>query len=325
MATMNATARAAPRGRRHIGVGGGAGGAVGLVELLGSRPVVSVARLVSGHRLRVLAYHDVPDAERFRVHLEHLAARYVPVSEQEVVAAVQGRVRLPRLAVWITFDDAHPGVVERALPLLASMDVPATLFVCPGVVDTTLAYWWQVVEAALVRGLPLPGGLPQGPQAVTALKTWPDAERRRAVEWLRELLGEAAATPQVTTEQIRSWQALGLAVGNHTWDHPCLDTCDEPEQRRQTRDAHAWLVDVLDEPPTSFALPNGNAAPAAFEEVRSLGYSIVCLFDHRLSQLREGYESRLRIDADASLPRLRAICSGSHSSFLAARQRLSRS
>jgi hypothetical protein len=39
------------------------------------------------------------------------------------------------------------GVFERS----KKHAIPATMFICPGVVDTTEPYWWQVVEEAAVR------------------------------------------------------------------------------------------------------------------------------------------------------------------------------
>jgi hypothetical protein len=68
--------------------------------------------------------------------MEHLVRRYSPVSGSLVVAAVEGRDSLPRHAVWITFDDGYPDVLEHAEPVLAEFRIPATLFVVAGLVDT---------------------------------------------------------------------------------------------------------------------------------------------------------------------------------------------
>ena len=42
--------------------------------------------------------------------------------------------------------------------------------------------------------------------------------------------------------QLRAWVAAGYELGDHTWDHPCLDRADEREQHRQIMDAHTWLL-----------------------------------------------------------------------------------
>jgi biofilm PGA synthesis lipoprotein PgaB len=67
----------------------------------------------------------------------HLADAYHPVSGEDVLEALAGKHRLPDLAVWVTFDDGRPDVIENPLPSPQRWKIPATLFVVAGVVDTT--------------------------------------------------------------------------------------------------------------------------------------------------------------------------------------------
>jgi peptidoglycan/xylan/chitin deacetylase (PgdA/CDA1 family) len=106
------------------------------------------------------------------------------------------------------------------MPLLDQYGVKATMFVCPGYLDTDEPYWWDRVSA----------------HEVARLTVVPDVERRRVV----------AATPpgaalQLTTNQLKAWVGAGRSIGNHTWDHPCLDRCAAAEQVSQVRLAHEWL------------------------------------------------------------------------------------
>jgi peptidoglycan/xylan/chitin deacetylase (PgdA/CDA1 family) len=282
---------------------------------LGSKPIAAGARLVTPGRLRVLAYHDVEDALPFRAQMEHLVERYRPVSGGQVARAIGDARGLPPSSVWVTFDDAHPGVIERGLPVLADLGIPATLFVCPGVVDTDEPYWWQVLDSALERGeaVTVDGVEQRDRGVVTELKRRPDDERRRVVADMRERLGaDSTSVRQVTSDQLHRWLDAGMEVGNHTWDHPCLDTCDEGQQERQVRMAHEWLCDLTGTPSRLFAYPNGNLAGVARRTLDALGYDIRALFDHRLASVSDGDVSRLRIDATAPLPRFAAICSGAH-------------
>ena len=61
------------------------------VSVLGTRPVSAAVELVLRGRLRVVAYHGVPDAESFRRQLDLVVGRYQTVSGAEVVAATQRR------------------------------------------------------------------------------------------------------------------------------------------------------------------------------------------------------------------------------------------
>lgn len=72
------------------------------------------------------------------------------------------------------------------------------------------------------------------------------------------------------------------------------------------------------------AWPNGDPAPAALDELKALGYRVVATFDHRLGAVRpDPYAvSRLRLDADAPLARVRAVVSGGHPAVFHSLQRV---
>jgi peptidoglycan/xylan/chitin deacetylase (PgdA/CDA1 family) len=128
-----------------------------------------------------------------------------------------------------------------------------------------------------------------------------------------DLCGEALEVRQLTSDELRTWLGAGNEVGNHTWDHPCLDQCPEIEQLNQIRSAHAWLTSLMGAPPTMFAFPNGNPSPAARAELLRLNYSTAVLFDHRLTRLDHADPlllSRLRVNATAPLGRFRLTLAG---------------
>jgi peptidoglycan/xylan/chitin deacetylase (PgdA/CDA1 family) len=300
------------------------------MALLGHPVVVAGALLASGSRLRIVAYHDVPEPEAFRRHARYLAERYHVISAAEAARALTGGRRLPPRSVWLTFDDGHPAVFAAAQPILAEFRLTATAYVCPGVVDTHEPYWWEIVRSATRNQLTaeIAGRAVAADELESALKRCPDRVRRSVVATLRQReearSGVPLRRPQATREQLRSWQAAGHELGNHTWDHPCLDRCSDADQRRQVASAHEWLAGEVSGPVTSFAYPNGNWAGAAEEELVRLGYHTAAGFDHRLAApsshpLRA---SRLRLDADAGPPRLRAVVAGTHPATMAVRDRL---
>lgn len=298
-------------------------------RLLGAGPVAASARLLISGRLRVLAYHDVPDADTFAHHLDHIQEHYRPVSGEHVAAAAQQDTPLPRRAIWITFDDAGPGVFRNAMPLLVDRSVPATVFVCPGVIDTDRAYWWQIIAMALASGQPIEidGAAWFDASAVTHLKRVPDSMRREVVARTMDVLadaGQPTETSQARSAQLRRWLDAGLGAGNHTWDHPCLDMCDEEQQRFQIVAAHDWLRQFIGAHPRLFAFPNGNVAGASRTTLSDLGYHVTALFDHRVARPSDPEISRLRVDADAPVDRLAGIASGAHPAAYAVVERLRR-
>jgi peptidoglycan/xylan/chitin deacetylase (PgdA/CDA1 family) len=301
-----------------------------VTNVLGHPAVAWWSARLSGSRLRIVAYHDVPDEAVFRWHLQHLAQRYTVVTGAAVGRAMSGRTPLPARSVWITFDDGHRAVFERAQPLLSEFGFSATAYVCPGLVDTTEPFWWDVARAAAMHGLTaqVEGRTVAASELESALKRCRDVSRRTAVQVLDEQLRARGLADverrQAGSDQLLGWIQAGNEIGNHTWDHPCLDRCTEDAQRRQVTDAHEWLTSRLGTGITTFAYPNGNWASATEEQLRALGYTTAVGFDHRLaSRTQHALRlSRLRLDADAEARRVRAVLSGSHTAVMVGRDRL---
>ena len=258
----------------------------------------------------MIAYHGIGDEQRFAAQLEELARRYRPVGAPEVVAALRSGRRLPRRAVWVTFDDGRPELFDAGRALLDRYAVPATVFVCPSLVGGTRPPWWVTAAAG---SLDVDGAVLRGVAVVTPLKRVPDAERRAALERLR-FDGDPPTEHQPDVDELRAWMGDGHTVGNHTWDHPCLDRCPPDAQRQQIEDGHRWLQRELGIDRPLFAYPNGDWTASAEAVLEDLGIDLACLFDHRLVARRPNplRVSRLRLDADAPIERFRAVVSGAH-------------
>lgn len=296
-----------------------------VTRALGAPPVELAASAASAGRLRILAYHRVPDPAAFATQVGHLRRRYAVVSGAQVADSLATGVALPRRSVWITFDDGDPSVVSAGLPVLRDAGVPATVFVCPSLVQAGAAPWWRVVETAGAHGhgADVGGTNLQGRALVRALKRVPDPERRRVLADLVAADPSAEHPPgplALTVDDLRAWTDAGMEIGNHTWDHPCLDQCDAGEQADQLRRAHEWLADHLGRHPRLFAYPNGDHTPEAEAALAALGYEVGLLFDHGLGAVEQPSLrlSRLRLDSDAPLWRARAVLSGLHGALLGA-------
>jgi peptidoglycan/xylan/chitin deacetylase (PgdA/CDA1 family) len=280
-----------------------------------------MARAGTRDALRVVAYHGVPDPEPFSKQMAYLAEAYRPVSGADVTAAWSAKKRLPANAVWVTFDDGRPDVVRNALPELKRWDIRATLFVVAGVVDTTEPFWWEIVERAVAAGVVSDAA------TLGRLKLAPDDLRREEVSSIGQALSAGAGSwePQLTTGDLERWLSTGMEVGNHSWDHPCLNNCSADVQRDQVYRAHDRLSSLVGEPVCLFAYPNGNFSKPVDDELRRLDYSAGLLFDHRLARLSGNplAMSRLRIDSQVDLARFKAIVSGAHPALFAAQRKAS--
>jgi len=108
----------------------------------------------------ILMYHRVADVpvdprgtaispENFAQHLDYVRRTCQPMRLLDLVEALQTR-SLPRRAVAITFDDGHVSISQKARPLLASVQIPATAFIVTATIDNTRGFWWDELDRVLL-------------------------------------------------------------------------------------------------------------------------------------------------------------------------------
>lgn len=300
-------------------------------RFLGSAPVSGMWDRATEGRLRVLAYHQVPDPDLFAAHLDLIVDRYNAVTGRQVADSLTAGPPLPPRPLWITFDDGDLSVVRHALPLLSARGLPATAFVCAGWIGSDEMPWWDVVDLAFEAEAVRPDDLGTTDRLtlLRLLKQMPDQQRRDLVgEWSTrcESAGTATASEQWSVDDLHEWVDAGNEVGNHSWDHPCLIRCAPDEQARQVTDSHVRLTELLGATPDLFAWPNGDPSRPALEALRELDYRLVLGFDHRVCgrKIDASAVPRLRIDSNVTVPRAHAIMSGVHASVFHLSHRMKR-
>lgn len=115
----------------------------------------------------ILLYHRVADLpsdpqllsvtpEHFKEHLEILRNNARPMALGEMVPALRDN-KLPRRAVAVTFDDGYADNLLNGKPLLHQYDIPATVYVTSGYVDSGREFLPDKLERLFLQ----PGSLPQ--------------------------------------------------------------------------------------------------------------------------------------------------------------------
>jgi peptidoglycan/xylan/chitin deacetylase (PgdA/CDA1 family) len=284
---------------------------------LNRSPLQPLFRRRANGRLTVLAYHDVADPTGFERQVRYLRTAMSPVSLGDVIGALNGSGALPPRAVLVTFDDGDRSVYEAAMPILRSYGVPAVVFVVAGLLGTDEPFWWLEVPYLVERGATA-AGLPHGDPArcVRLLKQVPNEQRKRSIDRLRKSMPQVRLrTPQLEGSNLVEMEAVGIAIGNHTRSHPCLDRCADSDLESEITDAHSLLARELGHPPAAFAYPNGNVDERAAPVLSKLGYAAAFLFDHRIGPMppADRYRiSRLRVSSTTSSDRFGIIVSGLH-------------
>lgn len=281
-------------------------------------PLQPLFRAVSTRRLAVLAYHGVDDPRTFALQMTRLVRIARPVTLDQVERAVTSGRPLPARSVLVTFDDGDRSVFTEGLPVLDRLRIPAAAFVVTDLIDSDRPFWWSEAAHLAAHGGTARALVDCAPSGVVRrLKSLPDADRRTAIEELRESAGTPAPRQEhLTGQDLRVLAESGVAIGNHTAGHPCLDHCEDEVVRTEIERAHTALTGWLGgRPPTAFAYPNGNHDPRADAELRRLGYRVGFLFDHRHDRLLPRAPlriSRLRVNSTTSRHRFDTILSGLH-------------
>lgn len=266
--------------------------------------VERLAQRFRGGDAVILAYHNIVPAgeriwgetslhlsqEKFALQLDALAASH-DVLPLDVFFAT--RTSLPtRPQAVITFDDAYEGAITAGVAELVKRGLPATIFVAPALLGTTL--WWDRL-AARTRGV------------------LPAADRRYALDTLGGK-GEAILRwagvpaddptqeghrPRIGTEvQVFAAAARpGIALGSHSWSHSNLTTLTAAELELELSQPLQWLRLRGSGSPPWLAYPYGLYNETVASAASSAGYLGALRIDG-------GLASRSHRLASTALPRI---------------------
>ena len=98
-------------------------------------------------KVTILCYHDI-DVSTADKHFRLLKSKYNIISLREFVDAKKAEAvnKLPPKSLVITIDDGHRNNF-RLVPLFDKYQIPATIFICSGVIGTNRHFWFRHSKA----------------------------------------------------------------------------------------------------------------------------------------------------------------------------------
>ena len=250
-------------------------------------------------RLSIVIFHRVypePDplspGDPDRRHFDEIVgwlASWFNVLPLDVAVRRLKEGEIPARAACITFDDGYRDNYTEALPILRRHGVTATFFVSTGFLDGGRMWNDTIIEGVRLTahgnldlsllGL---GRLPTRTaddkraaieKIIPALKHLPPVDRDAAVKAVADRCGVALPVDlMMTSDQVRGLHAAGMQIGAHTVNHPILARCDESVARWEIAESREKLREIIGEPVTLFAYPNGRAgSDYTLEHVRIVG------------------------------------------------------
>lgn len=258
----------------------------------------------AGRCLVILNYHGATGGD-LRRHLLYLRRHYrvLPLEEalQELYtfAGAEQRERHRRPLLALTFDDGYQDNYTHAFALARQLQVPLTIFLIPGYLQSGDYFWWRegkrLVQRAQVDKVTIAGRTYhlQQPEERKALTQTIDtrlryanavAEREAFLRAVREALdvpasvsAEEIATLPMTWAQVREMQESGwVSFGGHTMHHPILAYLTNAEEVRwEVEECRRVLEQRLGHPVRTFAYPVGqpqHIGADALRAVQQAGY-----------------------------------------------------
>ncbi|KAA3653537.1 MAG: polysaccharide deacetylase family protein [Chloroflexi bacterium] len=255
----------------------------------------------------VLMYHRVIDLphdpfnlavspDNFAQQMAYLKQHCQPMRLAELTECIQ-KNNLPRRAVVVTFDDGYFDNLTYAHPILEAAQIPWTLFVTDGFIDSNQVVWSDELAYLMLNTPRLPErGQLQLPDQVYAWTTLSHQERLVACLDLQRFflplrtsdrdkyiadLFNWAGIKRLPLPDYRMMTSLELAelaqskfleIGGHTQTHPFLTTLSLDEQLTEIAAGREKLASKLDKPVKSFAYPFGDYSSQTVDLVKQAGF-----------------------------------------------------
>ncbi|MBD3627951.1 polysaccharide deacetylase family protein [Cyclobacterium sp.] len=213
--------------------------------------------VIQRNKISVLVFHDI-DPETAERSFAYLSKHYNFISLDEMITAIQKKDpgKIPKKAMVVTFDDGHVKNHDL-LPVLKKYQVPVTIFLCSGIVDTGKHFWFlEKMDKKTLRHL----------------KRIPNEDRISLLQ----------ARGFHSEEEHHDVQALSLnqiaemtpwaSMQSHTVSHPILSNCKDGESKWEITESKIALEKKLKNPINAIAYPNGNFTKREINFAKEAGY-----------------------------------------------------
>ncbi len=238
--------------------------------------------------MRIIMIHgiggpDCPEGE-FIAQTAFLNRNFQVVPLIEIVRKLINPSNCTGHEVALTFDDGLRSNVTIAYPILKSMNLPATFFVCPALIEKHCWLWNQEMRARLQSMHSL-----ERTELATMLKV-SSAEVEGIVEWMKSLslqdrlhaedvIRNATFFFHPTLEQTRRYEIMGwddltsldqklITIGSHTMTHPILTSLPVDLLDYEIDESKRVLERKLGRQINHFCYPGGNYDGRSVEYVR---------------------------------------------------------
>lgn len=264
-----------------------------ILRILDQIQLLDACRYLRGqltHDVTILMFHYVGpspkyliesvDTTAFTKQMQYLSQHYHVCPLEDVANALLNGTQLDQNTAVITFDDGYHDFYSHAYPILQKYDLPATVFITTGYVNTLQPFEWDELEFLLLstnqnhvslddasqnhQEIPT-STLPQRLEAISTisaiLSQLPHNRKTKVLANLRDQIDviqpEYAITPALTWDEIIEMSEHNIHFGAHTVTHPILTAIPISEAKSEILESKHELERHLNQAVTAFAYPTG--------------------------------------------------------------------
>lgn len=224
-----------------------------------------IREFVQKNKVTILVLHD-PRAAIASSYFAWLARHYNIISLDQYIAVRTGQnaSRLPPKSLIITLDDGH---IEnyKLLDLAKKYNIPLTIFLCSGLVNTNRHYWFKFA------------GIPSTSETFKAIS---DLDRLRVLHQLGFHPEKEFAYPQALSRSQIIEMKEYINFQGHTVFHPCLPGCNDQTSQFEIEQSKKQLEDEFDLSINALAYPNGEYTEREIQFAQKAGYTCAVTLEH---------------------------------------------
>jgi len=195
------------------------------------------------------------------------------ISSDELIKILDKKIKPPKRAIWLTFDDGWKGNMKNVIPLIKKYQIPVTFFISTGVMHPGGFFWFTFVRQ-YQKYLPFPYK-----NNVKLLWVIPESERKRIVDNLKQnidlKLGKELNKESIDTGDLIYLSSLPtVTIGAHTVNHVITSNCTQQELNFEISQCKTDLEMWSNKMVFSFAYPNGDHSNLEKKILSQRGFTI---------------------------------------------------
>ena len=245
----------------------------------------------------------------FLKQMEFISRKMNPLPINDIVDCLDKNMRIPDKSVALTFDDGYQDNYINAYPVLKRYNIPATIFLTTGYIETQKIFWWEKIIGSVKKT-----NVPcidlkvfkqfknKGPVFFDTLRLKSNREKDIAIdaimkffksfdhEMINQLLEilqdklkvgdkDIRCPEMLTWAQVKEMSNNGIEFGAHTVTHPDLSSLMVDKVENELKLSRKVIEEKTNKPVYGFAYPYGlksNFNDKAREIIKSMGFRYAC-------------------------------------------------